>query len=316
LWTTPSDLAKYMIETQLAYKGKSSKVLSQRMASLHLTPYIDNSATMGAFIGNRNGEKYFFHDAGNEGYRGLYYGSVEGGNGVVIFVNSDEGNIIMELLSSVAYVYNWPGFDNPVNVNTITVAESGTHKYTGVYLYEGKLAEITKEKDGLVYWANNQTCKIYFTSQYDFINIEFPTEKSFITDSSGNVSGFLRKLNGNVLPSAIKVTEIDKMMPLPGELNSFGWHLLESKRFADAIVFFKRGIELEPNENGIVNNLAHCYLFNNEYDKAIKLYHEFIDKTPSEQAAQKDIIKNDLAYFQKIGFDKIQIAKATADLAL
>jgi hypothetical protein len=75
----------------------------------------DNSATLGAFIGDRNGEKYFFHDAGNEGYRGLYYGSVEGGNGVVIFVNSDEGNIILELLNSVANVYNWKGFDQPKN---------------------------------------------------------------------------------------------------------------------------------------------------------------------------------------------------------
>ena len=33
------------------------------MVSLQLTPYIDNSATMGTFIGDRNGEKYFFHDA-------------------------------------------------------------------------------------------------------------------------------------------------------------------------------------------------------------------------------------------------------------
>lgn len=76
LWTTPKELSNYVIETQLAYLGKSSKVLNQQMANLQLTPYIDNSATMGAFIGDRNGEKYFFHDAGNEGYRGLYYGSV------------------------------------------------------------------------------------------------------------------------------------------------------------------------------------------------------------------------------------------------
>lgn len=99
-------------------------------------------------------------------------------------------------------------------------------------------------------------------------------------------------------------------------MNSFGWHLLESKRFAEAILFFRRGIELEPNDNGIINNLAHCYLFNNEYDKAIKLYQEFIAKAPNEQVAQKNTIKDDLTYFQKNGFDKIQIAKATADLKL
>ncbi len=110
LWTNPSEICKYLIEMQLAYKGESAKLLNKEMAHLHLTPYIDASATMGAFIGDRNGEKYFFHDAGNEGFRGLFYGSVEGGNGVAIFVNSDEGNIILELLFSVASVYKWKGF--------------------------------------------------------------------------------------------------------------------------------------------------------------------------------------------------------------
>ncbi|MCX6243164.1 MAG: serine hydrolase [Bacteroidetes bacterium] len=316
LWTTPTDLSKYVIETQLAYAGKSSKVLNRQMATLQLTPYIDNSATMGAFIGDRNGEKYFFHDAGNEGYRGLYYGSVEGGTGVVIFVNSDDGNIILELLNSVASVYKWKGFDKPANINTVMVPETITQKYLGVYLYEGKIAEITKEKDGLVYWANNQSCKIYFTSENDFINMEFPTEKSFITDGSGNVTGYSRKLNGNAFPPATKVVRADTIKPNEGELNAFGWHLLETKRFDEAILYLNRGIELEPNENGVLNNLAHCYLFKNEYDKAIKLYKEFIAKGINEQASQKNLIKEDFAFFLKNGFDKVLIAKATAELKL
>ena len=316
LWTTPSDLAKYIIETQLAYQGKSSKALNKQMASLQLTPYLDNSATMGAFIVDRNGEKYFFHDAGNEGYRGLYYGSVEGGNGIVVFVNSDEGNIILELLNSVASVYNWKGFDKPKNINTITVPDATSQKYLGVYLYEGKFAEVTKEKDGLVYWADGQTCKMYFTSQSDFINMEFPTEKSFITDGLGNVTGYARKLNGDVKPPATKVVRVDTIKANEGELNAFGWHLLETKRFAEAILYLNRATELEPNDNGAINNLAHSYLFNNEYEKAIKLYQIFIAKTPNDQAAQKEIIKNDFAYFQKIGFNKIMIAKASTELKL
>ncbi|MGB4849764.1 MAG: tetratricopeptide repeat protein, partial [Saprospiraceae bacterium] len=316
LWTTPTDLSKYVIETQLAYSGKSSKVLNQQMASLQLTPYIDNSATMGAFIGDRNGEKYFFHDAGNEGYRGLYYGSVDGGNGVVIFANSDDGNIILEVLNSVAFVYNWKGFDKPKNINTINVHETLTQKYPGVYLYEGKFAEVTKNKDGLIYWADNQTCKMYFTSPTDFINMEFQTEKSFIPDSFGNVIGYSRKLNGTELPSASRVVSIDTIKPNEGELNAFGWHLLETKRYDDAILYLNRGLELEPNDNGLINNLAHCYLFKKDYDKAIQLYKEFIAKGLTEQASQKNIIKEDFAFFLNHGFDKILIAKATTALNL
>lgn len=110
LWTNASELSQYLIEMQLAYKGISSRVLNKAMATLHVTPYIDGSSAMGVFIGDRNGEKYFFHDAGNEGFRGLFYGSVEGGNGVVVLVNSDDGDIILELLFSVAAAYKWKGF--------------------------------------------------------------------------------------------------------------------------------------------------------------------------------------------------------------
>jgi tetratricopeptide (TPR) repeat protein len=286
------------------------------MASLQLTPYIDNSATMGAFIGDRNGEKYFFHDAGNEGYRGLYYGSVDGGNGLVVFVNSDDGNIILELLNSVAAVYNWKGFDKPKNIHTITVPEKITQKYPGVYLYEGKLAEITNGKDGLVYWADNQTCRMYFTSEKDFINIEFQSEKSFITDVSGKVTGYARILNGNELPAAVKVVSLDTITPQEGQLNAFGWHLLETRRFALAIAYLNRGIQLEPADNGAINKLAHCYLFKDEYGKAIKLYQAFIDKGPNGQEVQKKIIKDDFVYFQKLGFDKILMDKVIAALKL
>lgn len=53
LWTNPTDLANYVIETQLALQGKSIKVLSQDMTKLRLTPYIDKSSALGVFIVKR-----------------------------------------------------------------------------------------------------------------------------------------------------------------------------------------------------------------------------------------------------------------------
>jgi CubicO group peptidase (beta-lactamase class C family) len=50
LWTTPTDLAKYIIETQLAYGGKSAKVLNQAFMQKRLTPYIDSNAALGVFM--------------------------------------------------------------------------------------------------------------------------------------------------------------------------------------------------------------------------------------------------------------------------
>lgn len=47
LWTNPTDLANYIIETNLSYNGKSSKLLSQANTKLRLTPYIDTAAALG-----------------------------------------------------------------------------------------------------------------------------------------------------------------------------------------------------------------------------------------------------------------------------
>jgi len=316
LWTTPTELCNYLIETQLAYTGKSSKVLNQEMTRLHLTPYIDPSSAMGVFIGERNGEKYFFHDAGNEGFRGLFYGSVEGGNGVAIFVNSDDGNIILELLNSIASVYNWKGFDKPVSISTIKIPQTRAAKYVGVYLFEGNIAEVIKRDDGLYYWADGQDAKMYFTSDKDFMNIEFLAEKSFITDGMGNVTGYSRRVNGTEYPSATKVTSVDTMRANEGQINNFGWHLLETKRFDEAIMYLNRGIELSPNDINARGNLAHCYLFKNEYDKAVQLYKAYLAQKPNDEASLKIMIKQDFDFFRKNKFDTVVMDKVSKALKL
>jgi len=316
LWTTPTELGNYLVETQLAYKGQSSKVLNQEKARLHLTPYIDGSSAMGVFIGERNGEKYFFHDAANEGYRGLFYGSVEGGNGIIVFVNSDDGDIILELLNSVASVYNWKGFDKPVTVNTIKIPEPLKQQYVGVYLYDGIIAEVTKKLDGLHYWTNDQDAKMYFTSDRNFINLEFPSEKSFIVDGKGNVTGFSRKVNNVEYPPAKKLTSIDTLKANEGQINKFGWHLLETKRFDEAIAYLNRGIQLEPGNISAKAHLAHCYLFKNDYDKAIQLYKAFLAQKPGDQPSLKAMIKQDFDYFKDNKFDKVIMEKVSTALNL
>lgn len=317
LWTTPTELSHYLIETQLAYQGKSIKVLNQSMTRLHLTPYIDQSVAMGVFIGERNGgEKYFFHDAGNEGYRGLYYGSVEGGNGMVVFVNSDDGDIIIELLNSVANVYNWKGFDKPTSVMTKKISDALAQQYVGVYLYDGVIAEVTKKQDGLYYWTSGQDVKMYFTSDKDFINIEFLAEKRFLTDDRGKVTGYSRKVNGTEYSSATKITRVDTLHANEGQLNSFGRHLLTTKRLDAAIMYLTRGTALEPNDTAAKLNLAHCYLFKNDFDKSIQLYKACLLQNPVGDASLKATIKQDFIFFRKNGFDKMLMDRASKVLQL
>jgi hypothetical protein len=94
----------------LSLQGKSNKVLSTEMTKKMLTPYMENAPALGVFIEDFGGTKYFQHSAGNQGFGGKYYGSLEDGNGVVVFINSDTGDeIIDEILTSVINVYKWKG---------------------------------------------------------------------------------------------------------------------------------------------------------------------------------------------------------------
>ena len=113
LWTNPTDLCKYIIETQRSYAGKSAKVLDAEHTRLRLTPYVDSSAALGVFIAKAGGVRYFQHGGANEGFRCQYYGSIDGGEGVVVMVNSDNGGILNEVIAAVATVYGWKDFYHP-----------------------------------------------------------------------------------------------------------------------------------------------------------------------------------------------------------
>lgn len=147
LWTTPTDLAKFIIETQLSLKGKSNKVLSEKMTQLMLTPYLDKNAGLGVFIEKRGADSYFQHGGANEGFRCQYYGSVEGGNGVIVMVNSDNGAIIQEITNSVATVYQWNDFYKPVVKKLVSVPDNVSTNYVGNYQINPQLI-LTISKEG------------------------------------------------------------------------------------------------------------------------------------------------------------------------
>ena len=157
---------------------------------------------------------------------------------------------------------------------------------------------------------------MYFTNEKHFYNVEFSSEKTFITDETGNIKGFTREVNGKAFPTATKITNADTLKMDPNKMGNAAWFMLENKRYADAISFFKRRMELEPEEMMARCNLAHCYLFSNEYDKAIKLYKDNLDKNISLNMPFKKIIADDFVYFKQNGFDTKPMDKVFAELKL
>jgi CubicO group peptidase (beta-lactamase class C family) len=314
LWTTPTDICKYMLEMQQAYQGRSSKVLNQEMAKLHLTPY-KNDVAMGTYIQNRNGEKYFDHTASNEGFTGLFIAGLTNGKGAAVFINSDDGNLMFELINSIALVYNWEGFRKPEQITTVAISDTQTSKYIGDYIADGIFSEIRKERDGLYYWIDGINSKMLFTSSTGFRNIEFASAKSFVFDNAGNVTGFSRTSNGRVLEQVQRITVLDTLKPKPGQWSFYGRHLLENKNYNKAISFLSMGLTSEPSDSSVRRNLAHSYLFKGDFNKAIELYRQYLTSAQAGSDPGK-ILKKDFEYFRKKGFDDSVIKKASGTLSL
>jgi CubicO group peptidase (beta-lactamase class C family) len=197
LWTTPTDLAKYIIECQLALEGRSKKVLSQSMMKKRLTPYIDSNAALGVFIENRKGQLYFTHNGGNEAFLCTSYGSMQGGNGVVIMINGENFAVITELLNSVAIVYDWKGFYTPTFRKTVTLPKDTLQKLVGNFLLEKDTLTVSFCGDALCLQQNFQPAtgyQMFFSDNNNFSVREVPNAFfSVIRNAEGKVEAFQLK---------------------------------------------------------------------------------------------------------------------------
>lgn len=314
LWTTPTDICRYILEMQQAYHGKSSKVLNQEMVKLHVTPY-KNDVAMGTFQQVRNGEKYFDHTASNEGFSGLFIAGLTNGKGAAIFVNSDDATIAFELINSIALAYNWTGFRKPEEITTVVVNDTLASKYIGEYILDGFLSEIKKEKDGLYLWTDGINSKMYFTSTTEFRNIELGGTKTFTFDNAGTVTGYSNTINGRLRATGQKITTLDTLKPRPGQSGVLGRHLLETKNYDKAIGFLSKGLTIEPSDSSLVKDLAHAYLFEGDFTKAIELYRQYLNSGHTVSELNKSL-KDDFEYFRNAGFDHSLIEKASEILSL
>ncbi len=95
LWTTPTDLAKFLIGIQSARAGKKGVLLKPDLARQMLTPEKNSQVGLGLFLsGGPNGT--FSHGGANAGFRCSLRGGVSSGTGLVIMTNSDNGGEAIE----------------------------------------------------------------------------------------------------------------------------------------------------------------------------------------------------------------------------
>jgi len=115
LWTTATDLARFIIEVQTAVRGPAGKVLSQASAKEMIAPVGVGPYGVGLAVEQRGEGWYFSHGGSNWGFQADIVGHVRKGYGIAIMTNGDRGRaLINEIEARVAAAYNWDSLDKPL----------------------------------------------------------------------------------------------------------------------------------------------------------------------------------------------------------
>jgi CubicO group peptidase (beta-lactamase class C family) len=140
LWTTPSDLARWIVAVQRSLNGEgTSTLLPKTLATAMVTPGLGGWG-LGPGIQGTGDTARFVHGGANEGFRASLAGWVRGGRGVVVMTNSDMGGgLAADVIAAVAREYGWPGYETR-EIVPVSVAADRLAEYAGRYTMPGATA--------------------------------------------------------------------------------------------------------------------------------------------------------------------------------
>ncbi|MCZ8170072.1 MAG: serine hydrolase [Flavobacterium sp.] len=323
LYTTPSDLARFFIAIQESYRGKG-KILSQALTQKMLTAQVDVSdggykeqMGIGPFLIQRTDNQdpkgvYFEFTGVNAGFLAYGMASIEGGNGVIVMLNSgdNQNGIGKEIRRAVAKVYHWPNY-LPTEIEPISLSDSELDQLAGRYrMGADEVLYLRKEKNYLVENINNGF-EIYC----------FPIAKDTIVFTDFNIKGFFkRNEKGEVV--GLQNYYQDKPMPKmkddefspseylkmrdyeaakkafaamhlnEGQITYLAYDLMNAKPMNEKAVLtiLELAKEQHPNSSMVYSRWGDYYLKRNDKPNAVKSYQKAIELDPNDTQI-KDLLE-------------------------
>lgn len=235
LWSTPTDLANFVIELALSKHGKSNKLLSQFMTNEMFSSKFNSDENLdqmglGFILGNKNHAGTFYHGGDDAGFQSILIMDSDSGKGAVIMCNSDFGYFINDfVLQIIAEHYKWTNTDllNPLFIvySTFLYEVLNQRGINFVLTNYNNLVQIVES-----YYKPNQDSLIYFS--------QVLTSKEKLKEASE----FL-KLQVSLFPSFWK------------SYNALGETYLKLGDNKLSLDNFKNALELDPNNALVLSNL-------------------------------------------------------------
>jgi CubicO group peptidase (beta-lactamase class C family) len=189
LWTTPTDLARFAIETERSLRGDANHVLSPEMTKEMLVAG-DGDWGLGLGIGGSPENPYFWHDGADAGFESDLVAYRRSGDGAVVMTNAQGGLFLARaVVRSIAVVYGWPDF-RPIVRSLVRVDPDVLATYAGVYELTPKLSiTITLKNRQLMEQATNERkFPIFPESQSEFFLKVSDAQLEFFKGPDGRVS--------------------------------------------------------------------------------------------------------------------------------
>lgn len=188
LWSTPTDLAKFLLEVQREYEGKSHKVLHQQTVRMMVSSDKEIASPrrwgLGFEVGGRPEDPYIRHEG--SGYFQNDMVEYLRGNGIVVMTSGGRGGqLAEEIIRSAAKVYDFPDF-KPIEHAVVDVSVSKLRAYVGTYAY----IKVALEGDQLVAEipSGSPATRLYPESPTHFFILDGPQELSFVFSAQKNIT--------------------------------------------------------------------------------------------------------------------------------
>jgi CubicO group peptidase (beta-lactamase class C family) len=190
LWTTPTDLARFLIEIQQALQGRS-KILTPGMARQIVTVQ-QGSSGLGLRLAGSGPWATFGHGGSNAGFKCHMTAFVDGGRGAVVMTNADQGGrLANEIMRAVAAEYGWPSF-KPRQKTVVAVDPAALAPLAGRYeLRPGRVLTVAVEGGSLIVIDGAQRIELFPESPTRFFDLVEERELEFVKGPDGAVTHLL-----------------------------------------------------------------------------------------------------------------------------
>jgi len=328
LWTTPTDLAKFAIEVQLSLAGRSNKVLTKQSVETMTSSFMEDVG-LGFFIEKHGNALYFGHGGADEGFRAELLVSRDKGYGVAVMVNSDNGQILREVIRGVAREYGWDEFlPAPYEIISLDAAKLAT--FSGRYQVNPDrvltiISSITKTGPHTIAMLNalptgDAPFALLPISETNFIRRDSQLKYNFVRPEGSSTGDYQLQVVGQEGTLQTKRLTEDMLVPfemlLAGKIpeaidgyrkikretpqnvtireeriNNLGYSLLQEGKLVEATALLKLNVEFYPDAWNTYDSLGEAYMKAGQKDLAISNYKKSLKLNPQNSNAREMLKK-------------------------